>query len=54
MEEKQKKTPKRLLIDIDVDLHSKIKARAAARNITLKTYITRAILRAIAEEQKYE
>lgn len=52
-EKKTRKSPKRLLIDITEELHSKMKSWAAIRNISLKKYITRIITRAIAEEEKY-
>lgn len=49
-----KQTPKRLLIDIPIDLHKEIKVRAAVKNITLKVWVLRAIFEAIKTEKSYE
>lgn len=49
----KKTTPKRILIDITESLHNEVKARAAYRNISMRTWITRAITEAIKNEDKY-
>ena len=48
-----RKSPKRLLIDIDEDIHKKIRWICDMRNITMRRFIMRAIIKAIAEEEKY-
>lgn len=49
-----RKSPKRLLINISEEQHAAIKNRAANRNITLRKWVTRAILEAIKKEQAFE
>jgi len=45
---------KRLSLDISKELHKKIKIRAAIRNISMLRWISRAIMKAIKEEEKYD
>jgi len=45
---------KQVIIEMPEELHKEIKIRAAYRNMTMKAWIIRAILDAIAQEQKYE
>lgn len=49
-----RKSPKRLLIDIPDQLHEEIKKRAATRNITMRKWVIRAVMRVIEEEKKYD
>lgn len=44
---------KRVVCDIPIELHCKLKAQAALRNIPMQTYIRQAILNLITEDQKY-
>ena len=48
------KNKKRLAVDIDLELHKQIKARAAFRNISITDWIMIAITQRILEEKKYE
>lgn len=45
---------KRLVLDIDEELHKEIKRRALERNITLRRWVLRAIKQQIKYEQQYE
>lgn len=56
MEEKKKRsdTSKMLTIEFSLDLHREIKKRAAERNVTIRRYVTQAILSRIATEKQYE
>jgi len=45
---------KRLSINLSDDLHKQLWKMAKRRNITLTRYVTRALLRYMLEEQKYE
>ena len=53
-EEKEIKTKKRLIMDIDINIHCEAKKWASIRNITLTEWVKRAILKKIAEEKKYD
>jgi predicted HicB family RNase H-like nuclease len=44
---------KRLILNVPIELHSAIKVRAAIRNITMRTWIIRVLIEAIAKEDKY-
>lgn len=48
---KNKKTPKRLLIDISDELHAIIKAHASFLGMSLKEWVHRAILNKYKEEE---
>lgn len=56
MEKDQKKSVgnKRLLIEIDEELHSEIKVWAAFRHETLKRWVTTAIINRIKKEKSYQ
>ncbi len=54
MEEKIRKTPRRLVINIDEDLHYEIKKRALFRNVTMSNWVLVAIQERIDEERKRE
>ncbi len=45
---------KRLIIDIPAELHKDIKIRSATKNISIRTWVVRAIVQAIEKEKKYE
>ncbi len=45
---------KRLSMYIPWELHKEIKMRAAARNVTITTWVIRAIFEALRNEKKYE
>lgn len=51
---KAKAYEKRLLIDITKEEHNEIKMRASLRNVSIKTWVMRAIQEAIVREKKYE
>lgn len=53
MEEK-KKSRKRLLIEIDEEVHKQIKIRAALRNASIKEWVTMAIALQMKWEEHYE
>lgn len=52
--EKQRKTPKRLLIELPEEWHQEIKVSAANKNISIKTYVLRAVIKQIKEDKQYE
>lgn len=52
--EKIRKSPKRLIIDIDEKFHQQIKYQALKRNITLRRWIYRVISEALKKEEQYE
>lgn len=52
--EDKKVSPKRLVIDINEEMHTKIKIHAAKRNISIRKWAIRAILKAIKDEEQYE
>jgi len=52
--EEEKKIIKKLIIDLPPEKHAQIKMRSAQRNISMKTYVLRAIQKAILEEDKYK
>jgi len=45
---------KRINFKAGPELHSEVKKRAAARGVSIKTWVTRAIIEQIKKEQKYE
>jgi len=45
---------KRIVLEVDINLHSEAKQRAARRNISMKSWICRAIMAQIKREQQYE
>lgn len=49
-----KEKPKRIVLEVPEDLHTQVKVRAAKRNIPIRTWVIRAIVAAIKEEEKYE
>ena len=49
-----KKTPKRLVIDVPDDLHARIKTRCAIRRMKIKDYVIHAIVKALLEDEKYD
>lgn len=46
--------PKRLTIELPPELHAEVKSRAAYRNISIRTYVLRALKDKINNEKKYE
>jgi predicted HicB family RNase H-like nuclease len=54
MKEKERTTPKRLVLNIPEQLHQEIKQRALDRNITLRKYVLQALMTRIQNENKYE
>jgi predicted HicB family RNase H-like nuclease len=54
MSDKKKKAIKKLIIDLDLDLHCEIKKRAAERNISMKKWIEIAVEERITYEKQYE
>ena len=54
MEEHKDNRLKQLLIEISQELHQAIKIRAATRNVTMRTWVIRAIAKAIKNEEQYE
>ena len=45
---------KRIICEVDINLHAEVKKRAAGRNISMKTWVSRAIMDQIKKEQRYE
>ena len=54
MIERIRKSPKRLLINIDEKSHTLFKLSAAKRNITLRQWVYRALVEALRKEESYE
>jgi predicted HicB family RNase H-like nuclease len=52
--EQERKGPKRLAIDLSEELHQTIRMRALQKNISIKSWILRAIKLQIESEEKYE
>ena len=50
MEERKRKSPKRLLIDIPEEIHREIKRSALNKNITLRKWVLRVFLIALKQE----
>lgn len=49
-----KQKNKRLSMDMPINIVQEIKARSARRNISMKLWVYRAIVKAIKEENKYK
>jgi len=54
MDKEKDKLTKRLVVDMDPDLHYLLKSLALKRNITLKQLILRLVSEFILKEKKYE
>lgn len=54
MEENKPKSPTRLIINIGDDLLKELKMKALERNITLRTWVLRAIHEHLKKERQYE
>lgn len=54
MENSERKSPKRLVIDIDEEVHQQIKLRSAIRNITIRKWVSRALSEALKKEEQYD
>lgn len=52
--EQKKEFSKRIVIEVSNEIHIKIKMHATKRNITIRKWALRALLKAIKEEEKYE
>ena len=50
----EKKTRKRLILNINEELHKTIKIRAAVRNISMSTWVIRALYEKLKKEEAYE
>lgn len=51
--ETKRLSPKRLVVDIYDDLHQKIKLHSTKRNISIRKWVMRALIRAIADEENH-
>ncbi len=49
----QKENEKRLIADIHIDIHKRIKIAASWKNMSMKSYILKAIVRALLEDEKH-
>jgi hypothetical protein len=49
-----KESKKYIIISTTKDFHAEIKKRAAIRGISIKVYITRALLEQIKKEKQYD
>lgn len=45
---------KRIVLEFPIDIATEIKMRSAKRNISMKLWIYRAVMKAIKEEDKYK
>ena len=44
----------RLSVDLDLEIHTLIKKKAAEKNITIKKWVVRAIIKQIEKEKTFE
>ncbi len=51
MEEVKRKSPKRLILNLPEWTHHEVKKKALDRNVTMRTWVLRAIMDAIRKEQ---
>lgn len=51
---KKGNTPRRILLDVAESFHKEIKIIAINKNMSIKNYLIRAVLRQIQEDNKYE
>jgi predicted HicB family RNase H-like nuclease len=51
--ENERKSPKRIIIDISEEKHAQIKMRSAFRHTSIKMWIEQAIDMKMAEEDRY-
>lgn len=51
---KQKKNLKRMNIEIPIELHWKLKAHAALRNMNMTDYVTKILQQQILKEEIYD
>lgn len=49
-----KTNEKRLIADIDIEIHQRIKVAAAWRNITIKDYVLMAIVESLIKDEQYQ
>lgn len=49
----KEKEYKKLIIDIDKELHANIKAMAALRNISIKRYVMRIVIKTLNKDLEY-
>lgn len=54
MDKKERKSPKRIIINVGEELHEQIKLRAVTRRITMKEWILAAIARQVEWEHQYQ
>ena len=52
--QRERKGPKRLIVDLPEELHNDIKKRAIDKNISMKEWVLRAISAQIKQESQYE
>ena len=50
----ERKSPKRVIINVTEEMHKEIKMRAVFRGLTIHAWMVRAIEKLIEEEKKYE
>lgn len=54
MDQKTRKSPKRLIVDIPEEWHKRIKIRCTIRNEPMKTYVLRAVMEKILFEENID
>ena len=52
--EKQKRTIKRISVEMPDELILELKMRALRRNVTIKRYVTGALIEFLKQEKKYD
>lgn len=50
----ERKTPKRLVVDVTENLHQEVKLRALRLNIPLKIWLLQSIFEKIEQEKRFE
>lgn len=54
MAEQKNRHLKRIIVDVGDELHLAVKSRAALRNVSMRTWVVRALVAAITKEEWYE
>lgn len=52
MEDEKRISPKRLIVDIPEDWHAQIKAMASLKNMKMRKYVLRAVMKQVNEDKK--
>ena len=53
MKMKKRAGPKRLTVEIDENMHHRIRLRASLRNVTIRLWVLRVLTEALLKEERY-